>query len=41
LVAGSAIFKAENPEQYIKQLRTLGEWPWQQLWLWKMNKPLP
>lgn len=25
LVAGSAIFKAENPEQYIKQLRTLGE----------------
>ena len=25
LVAGSAIFKAENPEQYIKQLRILGE----------------
>ncbi len=25
LVAGSAIFKAENPTQYIKKLRTLGE----------------
>jgi len=25
LVAGSAIFKAENPEQYIKQLQCLGE----------------
>jgi len=25
LVAGSAIFKAQNPAQYIKQLRTIGE----------------